>query len=499
MDWIALLGRLLLVLVFMVAAVGKLADRQGSRQAVVDFGVPKRIAVPTALFLPILELAIVALLIPSASARLGGVAALGLLMVFTTAIALNIARGKNPDCHCFGQLRSAPVGWSTVMRNAILMIVAAAVAWRGGETPSFPSSATGVGLSLSTWVALLIALLALAVAAIGGWFLLHLLPQQGRILLRLEEVEATLGVGPIFGLPVGEPAPEFELRGLDGDTVSLTGLRAPGHPVLLFFMNPDCAPCDALLPDIARWQREYAEWVTVTVISRGSVEANRAKAERHGLQMVLIQKAREVGERYQIDSTPSAVLISAQGEIASQIGYGAESIRERLRQAVNERSDAPAEEVTNDAGDHYQPVPSATPGIGQSAPALVLPDLAGETFDLADARGTSTLILFWSPSCGFCQQMLPELKAWERKRGDGSPRLLVVSSGTVVENRAMGFTSPVVLDADGSVMRRFGAAGTPTAVLVDAGGRIASALATGAREVMALARTRRRALRGMMV
>jgi hypothetical protein len=40
----------------------------------------------------------------------------------------------------------------------------------------------------------------------------------------------------------------------------------------------------------------------------------------------------------------------------------------------------------------------------------------------------------------------------------------------VEENRAMGFTSPVVLDTLGSAMRSFGATGTPMALLVDAEG-----------------------------
>lgn len=54
----------------------------------------------------------------------------------------------------------------------------------------------------------------------------------------------------------------------------------------------------------------------------------------------------------------------------------------------------------------------------------------------------------------------------------------------------MGLASTVLLDSDGATMRDFGASGTPMAVLVDASGRIASPLAAGAREVMALARTR---------
>jgi len=45
----------------------------------------------------------------------------------------------------------------------------------------------------------------------------------------------------------------------------------------------------------------------------------------------------------------------------------------------------------------------------------------------------------------------------------------------------------VVLDQDFRTARLFGASGTPSAVLVDAEGRIASAVAVGAQEVFALA------------
>jgi thiol-disulfide isomerase/thioredoxin len=39
-----------------------------------------------------------------------------------------------------------------------------------------------------------------------------------------------------------------------------------------------------------------------------------------------------------------------------------------------------------------------------------LPDLEGENVSLVDFRDEETLLLFWSPSCGYCQNMLPELK-----------------------------------------------------------------------------------------
>jgi methylamine dehydrogenase accessory protein MauD len=494
MDWIALLGRLLLAIVFLVAAAGKLTDRQGSRTALADFGVPSWMAAPAAVVLPVAELVVAALLLFGATARWGAIAALGLLGLFIAAMAISLARGRRPDCHCFGQLHSAPVGWPTLSRNGALAVLAGLVLWRGGEGAHVGSTFAGAGAGATTWIALGVALFALALAAAEAWLLLNLLRQQGRVLGRLEAAEAALGIVPVAGIPVGEQAPEFELRGLGHDRVGLSALRSSGRPVLLVFTNPYCTPCDDLLPDIARWQEEHADRVTIAVISRGPVESNQAKAERHGLRTVLLQKGRAVVEAYQVDSTPAAVLVSAAGTIASPIGYGADGVAGLVEQAAFGVKPAPREVASRDTGNGNGHRPSPEPrtlAVGEPAPALALPDLEGRTITLGELQGSPTLVLFWSPTCGFCQKMLPDLKKWERKRPAGAPGLLVVSTGTVEANAAMGLASPVVLDADGSAMRAFGATGTPMAVLVDARGRIASPLVVGAQQVMALASARR--------
>jgi hypothetical protein len=54
-------------------------------------------------------------------------------------------------------------------------------------------------------------------------------------------------------------------------------------------------------------------------------------------------------------------------------------------------------------------------------------------------------------------------------------------------NKAMGLRSPVVLDQNFGVGSAFGASGTPSAVLVDEEGRIASEVAVGAPAVLSLA------------
>ena len=47
-----------------------------------------------------------------------------LSLVFSVAIALSLARGRAPECHCFGQLHSAPAGPMTLARNAVLAALA---------------------------------------------------------------------------------------------------------------------------------------------------------------------------------------------------------------------------------------------------------------------------------------------------------------------------------------------------------------------------------------
>ena len=119
-----LAARLLLAAVFLVAGLAKLADRAGSRKALVDFGVPVALAAPLGLLLPLAEIAVPAALVSIPSAWWGAVGALALLLLFVAGISVNLARGRKPDCHCFGQLHSTPAGWPTLVRNAVLAAIA---------------------------------------------------------------------------------------------------------------------------------------------------------------------------------------------------------------------------------------------------------------------------------------------------------------------------------------------------------------------------------------
>ena len=234
----------------------------------------------------------------------------------------------------------------------------------------------------------------LCLIATQWWFLLHLLRQNGRLLGRLEALESSLEVGGAVpsqngaaeapphaaGLPVGSQAPDLSLKSLHGETLTLDSLRAAGKQVMLLFTDPNCGPCNALLPEVGRWQEEHSEKLTVALISRGEVEENRTKAQEHALQNILLQEDWEVSERYQVSGTPSAVLVGPDGKVNSSVASGPDAIRGLVAPLLRPQA----------------PIP-VTKKVGEVAPEVKLPDLEGNTIKLEDFRGEETLILFWNP------------------------------------------------------------------------------------------------------
>jgi thiol-disulfide isomerase/thioredoxin len=523
MDIALIAARLVLAAVFATAGVSKLFDLKGSRQALRDFGLPAVLAGPFGIVLPLVEIAIAVALISAGTAWYGAVGALALLVLFLAGIGYNVARGRSPDCHCFGQLHSEPAGWSTLARNGVLALIAAFIVLQGPDNVGRGAVSWMGDLSGAELLAVILAIVACALVVAEGWMILQMLRQQGRLLVRLDEMEAevrrigqsgTAGLpaalpGPTGpGLAVGSPAPAFSLPGLYGEVIPLEALRAAGKPILLTFVDPDCGPCTALLPDLGRWQRELAPTLSVTLISRGSVEANQQKVAGAGITQVLLQSDREIQAAYQVVGTPSAVAVQADGSIGSTLAQGAEEIRALVARfssgapspaqapipvlplSGNGHTNGPCPHCGQNHGDAgaQQPAMAAGLAVGAPAPGLRLPDLDGSMVELSSFQGEPTLVLFWDPGCGFCQQLLPTLKQWEESPPVGAPRLLVVTRGTIEDNRAHGLRATMVLDPTFSVGPAFGVSGTPSAVLVDADGKVASAVGVGAPGVMALAR-----------
>jgi thiol-disulfide isomerase/thioredoxin len=316
-------ARIVLAGVFATAGAAKLADLAGSRQAVAGFGLPARAAAIVGTVLPLAELATAAALVAQPTARAGGVAALALLLAFIAGIGSALARGRAPDCHCFGQLHSAPAGRGTLLRNVALAVPAALIVLEGP------------GPSIGSWVseqtsAELVAVGAAAAALLLGLLALGLWLSNRELREDLGRAEADLAALPP-GLPVGASAPNFTLPDPLGEQHTLESLWARGRPVALVFVSPDCEACQGLLPNLGRWQRMLADRLTVAVITSGGSRNDQLGADQHGITDVLVQEDSEVMSAYRVPSTPSAVAVTAEGTIASTPAEGPLAIEPLIR------------------------------------------------------------------------------------------------------------------------------------------------------------------------
>jgi uncharacterized membrane protein YphA (DoxX/SURF4 family)/peroxiredoxin len=324
-----LLVRLGLGGVFVVAAVGKLADREGSRLAVKRFGVPVALIGAVSTALPVLELVIAIGLVVPASAAAAAVIAGVLLLMFCAAIVRLLARGEAPDCHCFGSVGSAPVGRGTLARDGALVALAGFVAVSGWNHGGESVSRLAVDLGAGAIVVGVVLVLQMA-------FSWQLFQQNGRLLERVSDLEAGAGRrsgGEVDGkLVIGDRAPWFALPDLDGRPVSLEELLSPGRGVVLVFTDPACGHCNALLPVLGR--PRGAHQPPLAVISRGPHDENYTKAQEHGIASVLLQQNFEVAEAYGTYGMPSAFLIDAAGRIASPRAGGADAVADLLETAL---------------------------------------------------------------------------------------------------------------------------------------------------------------------
>ncbi|HVM06669.1 MAG TPA: MauE/DoxX family redox-associated membrane protein [Acidimicrobiales bacterium] len=99
--------------------------------------------------LPWVELVLGAFLATGVGHPWTAVAAAGLLVAFSAAVALRLARGQAVPCGCFGETSPEPVGADTLVRNGALLAVAGLAVATGGRPGGALSVVAGVALGLA--------------------------------------------------------------------------------------------------------------------------------------------------------------------------------------------------------------------------------------------------------------------------------------------------------------------------------------------------------------
>ena len=122
-EVVVLAGRLALIVLFAGSALAKLRAPSEFAEAVEGYRLlPPSLVRPASVAIPLAEAGTVVLLLWSPTLSMGGLAALGLLVTFSAALAANLLRGRSRiDCGCFGSSPTRTIGWGLVWRNVVLM------------------------------------------------------------------------------------------------------------------------------------------------------------------------------------------------------------------------------------------------------------------------------------------------------------------------------------------------------------------------------------------
>ncbi|WP_010529533.1 TlpA family protein disulfide reductase [Lentibacillus jeotgali] len=118
------------------------------------------------------------------------------------------------------------------------------------------------------------------------------------------------------GTSVGQIAPDFKLRTLEGETVRLSDYR--GERVIVNFWATWCPPCRAEIPDLQKlYDKKDVEILAVDLTdTEESIEDVRAFAKEYDMTFpVLMDENSDVADTYQVMAYPTSYMIDSSGHV----------------------------------------------------------------------------------------------------------------------------------------------------------------------------------------
>ena len=124
----------------------------------------------------------------------------------------------------------------------------------------------------------------------------------------------------------GQPAPDFVLSSLDGETYQLSDYR--GQQVLVYFFAPWCHICRASAPnlnDLREARQEDDLMIIMIAQSYESIQSIKEFVADLDLKVPVLIGHEQQMQDYQIKGFPSYYVVNEQGKLASRsIGYSTE-------------------------------------------------------------------------------------------------------------------------------------------------------------------------------
>ena len=254
-----------------------------------------------------------------------------------------------------------------------------------------------------------------------------LLKQQGRILLRLDELdklaksaaEKREQTGEAIDpdeLVIGTEFSAFTLPDISGKTIALEDFR--GKRTLLVLWSFQCGFCEMIAPDLAGLQAGLEDAnVALVLLAYGELAANHKGAAEHGLDCpILVMKNGEIPKPFNHRGTPSAYLLDEEGRVDSPFVSGADKVLALARAIVEQHAENPevSQLQSNGSGN------GGEVSVPEPAHRVRLPGLRGEV-GLGDAIKGLTSAVGIKP-CPGCERRAAVLNRWlsfSGSNGDG--------------------------------------------------------------------------------
>lgn len=243
---------------------------------------------------------------------------------------------------------------------------------------------------------------------------------------------------------IGQPAPDFTLKDLNGQQHSLEDYR--GKVVIVSFISTECPVVNAYLERIKAIAADYkARNVVFLGINSNSAEpmsAMREQAAKNNLTFTILKdEGNRVADAYGASFTPEVYLIDVAGRLRyhGRIDNAPEVrrvTRHDLRQALDEllAGKAVSTPETKAFGCVIKRAGEATlqatipANLVQDQPRVLLLKPAEFTRLTQQAKGQVLVINFWATWCGPCVVEFPEFVSLDEKYRDKGVRVVAISA-----------------------------------------------------------------------